>query len=91
MQEHANGCFAFWTTTELDIAHQYATINPVQGEPAILGFEIPLSILGHCLSSVPSLAEEDVLDKAIGFWPDSFVIMNQAMTNHSIRVVTTEL
>lgn len=85
------GAWAFWTSLDPRIAHLYGAMNPSQGEPAIISFDLPGPILLEWLAGEPPLAGGDVNDKAYCFLPQTFPTINKVMVNYSVQVVTTDL
>lgn len=82
------GSWAFWTTYELRRAMMYATLNPAQGTPAVVGFDLPGDLVRHWMAMVPPLVGEDVIDLAFYFEPDTFPAINRVMHNCSVQTVT---
>lgn len=87
------GAWAFWTSTDRQIACGYAYMNQFvftkQRLPFVVGFGLPSSVLLELSATgSPPLVDEDVMDKAYRFLPETFTTVNAVRTNFSMEQVT---
>jgi hypothetical protein len=75
-----NGSGDFWATTDLAAADVFAQVNPANGVPARLAFDLPLAVL-HGLLGSPGPAALQHGNDLYQFLPRGFPTLNRHMTN----------
>jgi hypothetical protein len=77
---------SFWTTEDLDWAKWCAFANPADGDPALVTFGLPVSVVQGALSSLPPLAAEHD-NKTYEFYEKCFKLLNQSMVNATVHIL----
>ena len=82
-----NGGGEFWATTDILVAEWFARTNPSSGSPACFGFELDNDALQQFCGILPGVV---VVHGAqdYEFLPESFPMLNAAMTNLTVQVIT---
>jgi hypothetical protein len=80
------GSGSFWATDDINEANWLAQVNPANGQPARLDFELPAAVLVQLVSASPPQAEFHQ-DDGIEFFPTSFALMNAHMSNKQVVLV----
>ena len=76
----AGGTGELWLTTDRTTVSMFAQTNPRGGPPIVLGLDLPVATLTHCLSGAPPLALMHG-STDFEFYRASFSVLNESVTN----------
>lgn len=79
-----NGSGEFWATTDPDEADLFAQVNPANGVPARLEFELPLAVLQNLLVAGTVYIHSNAAHE---FLPRSFAVLNGHMSDKQVVLV----